>query len=615
MRRLQRGEPPLPGLFHFLRCVGKAVVKNGGKALCSLVPFGEVAFEVARDAYEDYRRDHTEADLRADLEKLAQAGQAEVRHAAEAVAAQEAADQPAEVSLALVSYLSQMPASIRQSLRRPSDPGGTTVPANLSLRKPEDLLPFLPAGLPRFKPGDRPLQADWELVELLGKGGFGEVWKARHLTRSRQRPVALKFCLDPVAAATLRNEATLHDLLDRVREEASTPGIVPLLETYLRADPPCLMYEFIEGGDLAGLAHEMQAQDRLTPEFATRVVHRLASIVAVAHRLDPPLVHRDLKLSNALVRRGDGDLPDLFVADFGIGSLAAGQAMREQASCRGAMSQHLPSVLRGAYTPLYASPQQVRGEPPDTRDDVHALGVIWYQLVTGDLRQLSIPPDWQEVVEERGLDKDMVQVLAACLASRADRRPPDAATLVDRMAGCGPDGLVLQKEKGTDLIDASDASSLDSNKALEHLAYGNAYYEKGDHEEAMKEADEAIRLDPKNELAYMLRGLLWYEKDLDRAIQEFDEIIRLKPNFLEAYFVRSRVLRENKEYDRAVKDCDEAIRLDPKSGVAYAARGRTWKDMKKYDKAIKDYDEAIRLQPNEVTPNRFFCMATRNVPR
>src|ERR1700722_18517026 len=197
----------MPGFVHLLRCVGKAVIKTAGKPLASLVPFGEVTYEIAKDAYEDYRKDHAEAQLRAELEHLAQAPQAEVRQVAEEAAAGE----PAEARQALTAYLAQVPASIRQSLRRPSDPGGTTVPAGLSLKKPEDLLPFLPAGLPRFKPGDRPLAADWELVEMLGKGGFGEVWKARHLTRSSQKPVALKFCLNPVAAQSIRHEAALHD--------------------------------------------------------------------------------------------------------------------------------------------------------------------------------------------------------------------------------------------------------------------------------------------------------------------------------------------------------------------------------------------------------------------
>ena len=290
----------MPGFAHLLRCVGNAVVKNGGEALAGLVPFGEVLYEIACSAYEEYSRDHGEAELRAELQGLALASPAEVHQAAELVASKE----PVEVRLALVSYLDQLPAAVHQSLRRPSDPGGTTVPGGLRLGKPEDLLPFLPAGLPRFKPGDQPLAADWELVELLGKGGFGEVWKARHLTRSNKKPVAFKFCLDPVAARTLRNEAFLHDVLDRVQQQSGAKGIVPLLETYLRSDPPCLMYEYIEGGDLTKWILELLQDGRLIPKGATQIVQHLAATVAFAHRLDPPLVHRDLKPSNILVRRG-----------------------------------------------------------------------------------------------------------------------------------------------------------------------------------------------------------------------------------------------------------------------------------------------------------------------
>ncbi len=287
---------------------------------------------------------------------------------------------------------------------------------------------------PGFKPGDRPLAADWELVELLGRGGFGEVWKARHLTRSNRKPVALKFCLDPVAAHSLRNEASLHDLLDRIREEVTAPGIVPLLETYLNNDPPCLMYEFVEGGNLANFLRE---QGRLSPEFATRIVQRLASIVGAAHQLTPPLVHRDLSLSNVLLRKPDGELPELFVTDFGIGGLAGGPVLAEQLS-RGdlptARQETALPAARRACTPLYASPQQIAGEDPDPRDDVHAIGVIWYQLVTGDLRLLHVPPDWRELVEEGGLGQELIAILASCIASRVGKRLASGPVLAERLA-------------------------------------------------------------------------------------------------------------------------------------------------------------------------------------
>src|SRR5262249_3031875 len=155
---------------------------------------------------------------------------------------------------------------------------------------------FLPRRLPRFKPGERPAGiGDWELVELLGVGGFGEVWKARHAHLRSKPLVALKFCLDPSAVPALRNEA---GLLDQAMQQGRHPGIVPLLQTYLGAAPPCLEYEYVAGGDLAGLIQELAAQGRLTAETANRLLLRLAEVVAFAHQADPPIVHGDLKPAN-----------------------------------------------------------------------------------------------------------------------------------------------------------------------------------------------------------------------------------------------------------------------------------------------------------------------------
>ena len=439
--------------FPILRCLAKAVIKHGIKFLCDLAPGGGAVYEFSADILEDYRRAGRENALRAELEALAQAPADPVQQEVEAAVQAEAAGQPPEVRQALTAYLAQMPAAIRRSLRRPSDPSGTTMPANRALSRPEDLMPFLPSRPPRFRPGDRPLLGvDWELEELVGIGGFGEVWKARHVHLRHRAPVALKFCLDAAAAPALRNEA---GVLDRVMRHGRHPGIVPLLNTYLSADPPCLEYEFVEGGDLAGLIQDLHGQERMTPELANRLFRYLVEVVAHAHSADPPIVHGDLKPANVLVRRASDGKIGLRVTDFGIGGLAAAQAVYESRQPTRSRPELLTETVRGAYTPLYASPEQMmrrRGELADPRDDVHALGVIWYQLLTGDLGMMSVPPDWREQVEECGLSENLVKLLACCIASKAARRTASAIVLAEQL---GAALTTLQERKPGEVVAVS----------------------------------------------------------------------------------------------------------------------------------------------------------------
>jgi serine/threonine protein kinase len=420
-----------------LRCLARSVAKHGGKLLCNLVPGAEALYEIAADAYQDYRQDSHHDELHAEVQALAQASPREASRAVAEAVRQGAGHLPAAEQQKLAAYLSQVPAMIRRSLRRPSDPTGTTVPANLALRQPDDLLPFLPARPPRFARGERPLPGvDWVLEEPLGVGGFGEVWKAHHAHLQSKPPVALKFCLDAASVRALRNEA---GVLDRVMQHGQHSGIVPLLQTYLSADPPCLEYEYVEGGDLSALIRELHARGQLKPAAATRLLLRLAEIVAAAHRADPPIVHGDLKPANVLVRRTPEGKFEPRVTDFGIGGLAAARAARETRRPTRSSGELLTEAVRGAYTPLYASPQQMMrrpGEPPDPRDDVHALGVIWYQLLTGDLGMLSVPTDWREQVQKRGLGSDLTRLLAASLAPQAEARPVSAAALAQQLQTC-----------------------------------------------------------------------------------------------------------------------------------------------------------------------------------
>jgi formylglycine-generating enzyme required for sulfatase activity len=416
----------------FMRFVAKAALNAVGFGVAGDLAV-EVLPDVARDVWKWWGKDAPPEQVRKEVEAVAQLKPEEAHKLAEQAIAAEAADKSAAEQKALTAYLELLPLVVRQSLKRPEDPLGSTVAANVIFKSANDVMPLLPARLPRFKRGDRPAGVgDWVLDELLGMGGFGEVWRAKnpHLPD----PVALKFCLDLTAAQWLRHEAAL---LGRVISQGRHPGIVALLDTYLSGDPPCLKYEYVAGGDLCGLITQWQ---QLAPtdraERATRLMHQLADIVTFAHHLSPPIVHRDLKPANILLQPTPGGGFSPRVADFGIGGVASrhARAVSQRGSTQG---YFLGTVLRGSCTPLYASPQQMRGEDPDPRDDVHALGVIWFQLLTGDLTA-GASADWRDEVEPLGVSDGVLRLLGACLSSRADRRPSDAGVLAQELAALLP---------------------------------------------------------------------------------------------------------------------------------------------------------------------------------
>ncbi|HEY7315773.1 MAG TPA: tetratricopeptide repeat protein [Gemmataceae bacterium] len=127
---------------------------------------------------------------------------------------------------------------------------------------------------------------------------------------------------------------------------------------------------------------------------------------------------------------------------------------------------------------------------------------------------------------------------------------------------------------------------------------GSAWKEKGEYDIAIKDYNEAIRLQPEETVWFSNRGLVWHDKkEYDKAIIDFNEAIRLDPKNVWAFNDRGYAWETKKEYDKAIADYDEAIRLDPKYVRAFTNRGNAWKARKKYDKAIADYNEAIRVDP------------------
>jgi serine/threonine protein kinase len=247
-----------------------------------------------------------------------------------------------------------------------------------------------------------------ELLELLGRGGMGAVYKARQ--RSLDRLVALKLLrpgldVDPTFAERFAREA-------RALAGLNHPGIVTLYE--FGRTPGGLFFilmEFVDGVNL----RQLLAAGRLAPREALAIIPPLCDALQYAH--DRGLVHRDIKPENILVDR----IGRVKVADFGLAKLADQPDRAFDASGEpgagspslGDFNFELSEAGKVMGTPRYMAPEQrERPAEVDHRADIYALGVVLYQMLTGELpdaKQLQ-PPSRRVTLDVR-LDQIVLRAL------------------------------------------------------------------------------------------------------------------------------------------------------------------------------------------------------------
>ena len=228
----------------------------------------------------------------------------------------------------------------------------------------------------------------WELVQLVGMGGFGEVWQVQHPQLFDK--YAVKFCLDEKSAKSLQREVDALCTLRRVLPKH--PHIVELVDLNLTQEPYWLAFEFVDGGTLEAL---MWAKSFSWQEALSMLQPLIAGMAAVH---EAGIVHRDLKPANILLTR-DGQAK---ITDFGIGKV-----MTELQRTR--LTQ---LTFMGAGSFGYMSPEQAEGKPAHSSDDVYALAVILLQMLTGSLK----PPRYvQTTINQLSIPKPLQTILLQCL--------------------------------------------------------------------------------------------------------------------------------------------------------------------------------------------------------
>jgi eukaryotic-like serine/threonine-protein kinase len=242
-------------------------------------------------------------------------------------------------------------------------------------------IPYPSADLHSLPPGRRDF-GPYRLLELLGHGGMGTVYRARRADAAFEKEVAIKLLPPGLGTPTLRARfQTERQILARLEH----PGISRLLDGGVSEEgTPFLVMEYVEGKPIDIHCRE----SRLDLDTRLALFLEVCETVEFAHR--NLVVHRDLKPSNILVD-GEGRARLL---DFGIAKVLG--------SDLGDMVDPDLTRLGGRFlTPSFGSPEQLQGEPVTTGTDVYALGLLLYLLLTDerayDLSGLT-PAEQEEVV-------------------------------------------------------------------------------------------------------------------------------------------------------------------------------------------------------------------------
>ena len=288
----------------------------------------------------------------------------------------------------------------------------------------------------RFAPG-RLLGERYRIVGRLGRGGMGEVFRADDLTLGQS--VALKFLPEELQDRPELQERLLAEV--RLARQVAHPNICSVYDVGQHDGRFFLTMEYIDGEDLDALLRRI---GRLSDDKALQIARQLCAGLAAVH--DKGIVHCDLKPGNVMID-GRGNVR---IADFGL----AGVIDDDNAV--------------GVGTPAYLAPELTRGQKPSARSDVYALGLVLFELFSGQrafeaesiaefvqLHREQAPPRLSNVTPNA--DLDIERAIDACLAKDPERRPTSAFAVAAALPGGDPlaDALAAGQTPSPEMVAAA----------------------------------------------------------------------------------------------------------------------------------------------------------------
>jgi eukaryotic-like serine/threonine-protein kinase len=279
-----------------------------------------------------------------------------------------------------------------------------------------------------FKPGDKPPHRPlWSLVERLGTGGHGEAWLARH-DKTRE-PRVFKFALEASALASLKREITLYRVLKD--SLGGRKDYAQILDWNLEEAPYFIESEYANAGNLVQWLDQQGGAGALPLDRRLQIVAEIAEALAAAHSVG--VLHKDLKPSNVVVHEEDGQTT-IKLCDFGSGGVLDPRMLELLGITRLGFTKTVIDLTDSTSgTPIYLAPEVIAGQPFTVQADIHALGVMLYQMVIGDLKR-PLSSGWESDVDDELLRED----IAKAAHGNPAKRLPDASIFAQGIRRLAP---------------------------------------------------------------------------------------------------------------------------------------------------------------------------------
>jgi Tfp pilus assembly protein PilF len=517
-------------------------------------------------------------------------------------------------------YLSSLESAVAEEIRELLDDNVTPVP---DLRHP-CWLPVADPEQERIFVNGRLLLRRFEVAGFLGAGGIGEVYRAFDV---QQRVfVAIKvlrpaFLSDKATVALLRRELnTARVVTHRNVCRLYDVHWVPDDET-----PPFFSMELLEGETLAS---RLARLGPLSQQLAREVASQLLEGLSAAHECG--VVHRDLKSGNMMLT---GPEPRVAITDFGLA---------RDVKTVGDMHTSLANGFAG--TPAYMAPEQIRGERATFSSDIHAAGVVLFEMVTGRRPFEGATP--VEVAARRlnerapsprqyasDMDRGWEYAILRCLEFDPGSRPPSVKALRELLgkrpplhflhrrafigagivASAGVAAAAVQFGSGlfpsrTESMPTADSAAFDfylsGAKLMEDWSPESA-------REAIRNFESALKRDPSFALAMCAAAdasLLLKNADVKRAAEYLatarrhaTEAVRVQPGLAEAHCSLAAVEQASWQWAGAERSYLEAIRLKPSYAKAHRWYGGLILQSGHFDEALAHARRAMELDPHDRT--------------